>query len=296
MHNRRRPIKRLIVLDFDNTLFDWVSLWHRCFSAMMSKVTELTGIPAESLYSDIRAIHQRHRTAEYAFLLSAIPQLQEFVDSGTVESKFGPAIQAFRDERKRSLQLYGGVAETLLRIKGAGTKIAIYTESLSYYSFYRLKRLGLDGVVDSLYTPPDHEIPSDVASERHYRGDFYALEFTKHRHTPLGELKPNPDILQQIVRSYGLDGSDVVYVGDSRHKDIAMAQDAGIECAWAKYGEAQESPAYELLKKVTHWTDDDVARETEVRRRPVTANIILDKGLEQIFEYFSFGEFTNGRH
>jgi hypothetical protein len=32
--------KRVLIADLDNTLFDWVDLWHACFTAMMSKVIE----------------------------------------------------------------------------------------------------------------------------------------------------------------------------------------------------------------------------------------------------------------
>ena len=39
-------LKRVIITDLDNTLFDWVSLWHACFTAMMGKVVEISGICA----------------------------------------------------------------------------------------------------------------------------------------------------------------------------------------------------------------------------------------------------------
>ena len=191
------------------------------------------------------------------------------------------------------MQLYPRVAETLLRIKGAGARIAIYTESQSYYSFYRLKRLGLDGVVDRIYTPPDHEVPEGFyeGGGRKFSPSFYECRYTEHRHTPPGELKPNPDLLEQILNNFGVGKSEALYIGDSLHKDIAMAQDAGVDHAWAKYGRAQETEAYELLKTVTHWTDEDVKRENLINARNVDVDIVFENSIEEIFEHFVFGDF-----
>lgn len=147
--------------------------------------------------------------------------------------------------------------------------------------------------MDSIYTPPDHAVPDhlDREHQRHYKENFYSFRHTEHRYTPLGELKPNPDLLLQIISDFGVDTSEAVYVGDSRHKDIAMAQDAGVDYAWARYGEWQDSNAYELLRAVTHWTDEDVEREKKVRARDVDAQIILPNSLAELLGFFSFGEY-----
>lgn len=55
--------------------------------------------------------------------------------------------------------------------------------------------------------------------------------------------------------------AEVAYLGDSLMKDIAMAQGAGVLDVHAAYGQAQNRPEYDLLRRVTHWTDADVARE-----------------------------------
>lgn len=285
--------KILAVFDFDNTLFDWVHVWHSCFDAMMGEIEQVTGLSVHDLASEIRPVHQQHGTSEYAFLLENLPGLRPYLKGRPASEVFADAVRAFRQARKRELRLYPTVADTLLRIKGAGTRIAIYTESQSFYSFYRLKRLGLDGVVDRIYTPPDHDLPEHFLEKggRHYGREYYHLRYAEHRHTPAGELKPNPDLLLQIAADFGVAKSQVVYVGDSRHKDVAMARDAGVDYAWASYGEAQDTEAYELLKLVTHWTDDDVIREREIRAREVSANVELDSCLAQLLKHFEFGEY-----
>jgi phosphoglycolate phosphatase len=285
--------KRLLVLDFDNTLFDWLGLWHGCFVAMMVEVERITGTPLTDILDEVRAVHQTHGTSDYAFLLDEIPTLRHFLGEQRASDVFESAILAFRTKRRELLKLYPTVADTLLTIKGCGTRIAIYTESLSYYSFYRAKRLGLDGVVDALYTPPDHALPAhlNLGEQRHYKKSFYKFRYTDHRHTPAGELKPNPDLLLQIISDFGVEPSDAVYVGDSRHKDVAMAQDAGTDYAWAKYGEWTDAVAYDLLRAVSHWTDEDIEREKIARARAVDAEIVLPNSLNELLTFFSFGEF-----
>lgn len=98
--------KKLLVVDFDNTLFDWVGLWHACFSAMMKQVSETSGVPFEAMRDDIRAIHQEHRTSEYAFLLESIPSLKPALKGGSAAKVFETAIKAFREARKERLRLY----------------------------------------------------------------------------------------------------------------------------------------------------------------------------------------------
>lgn len=287
------PNKILAIFDFDNTLFDWVHVWYTCFDAMMSEVEKKTDLSVKELAAEIRPVHQKHGTSEYAFLLEALPSLQNHLKRGKAAEVFEDAIRAFRKARKRELQLYPTVAETLLKIKGTGARIAIYTESQSFYSFYRLKRLGLDGVVDRIYTPPDHDLPDRFLESggRHYSRDYYQLRYSEHRHTPLGELKPNPDLLAQIIADFGVSKEEAVYTGDSRHKDVAMAKDAGVDYAWASYGEAQDTEAYEMLKMVTHWSDEDVERERRIRERDVRADVVLDKSLSQILDQYSFSEY-----
>jgi FMN phosphatase YigB (HAD superfamily) len=49
-----QPIKKILITDLDNTLFDWVALWYACFAPMMRKIAEIAGIDLEQL----KAAHQ----------------------------------------------------------------------------------------------------------------------------------------------------------------------------------------------------------------------------------------------
>jgi FMN phosphatase YigB (HAD superfamily) len=75
---------------------------------------------------------------------------------------YQPAIEDFRKTREKYLKLHPGVAETLKKLKRQGVFIVCYTESMAFYSNYRIRKLGLDGLLDSLYSPPDHALPKNL--------------------------------------------------------------------------------------------------------------------------------------
>jgi FMN phosphatase YigB (HAD superfamily) len=280
--------KNLVVTDLDNTLFDWVEVWYQSFSAMLDEISRISEISKDSLIPDIKAIHRRHGTSEYAFLIEEIPSITKKFPKADLLRLFEPALHAYRKKRKQYLQLFPTVLESLRRLKNNGVTIVGYTESMAYYSSYRIKRTSLDGVLDYIYSPPDHDIPKDIPAEllRRYPASYYELEATVHRPTPIGLLKPNAEILLSIIDQVKIRPDKTVYIGDSLMKDIAMAQDAGIDNAWAKYGTAHERPEYGLLQAVTHWSDEDVRREQELQRADIQPTVILENEFADIFNFF----------
>jgi HAD-hyrolase-like len=102
-------------------------------------------------------------------------------------------------------------------------------------------------------------------------------------------LKPDTAVLNAIISDLGLKKSECVFVGDSLMKDVAMALDCGVSDVWAKYGQAHKRPEYKLLQDVTHWTDQDVAREQKIKEREdVKPSIVLDNSFSQLLEHFDF--------
>jgi phosphoglycolate phosphatase-like HAD superfamily hydrolase len=230
--------KRILITDVDNTLLDWQDLWYQTFSAMIEKVIEISSVDPDELYTQCSVIHQKYGTSEYSRLLEELPCLRELYGDDVV-TVMAPAIDAFRTVRRRVLQLYPTVERTLKSLKAAGVLIAAYTESQAFYTNYRFRKLGLDGLVDYLYSPEDHSMPGETPSTRYYAPESYSFKRTVHHHTPKGEVKPNPDILIQIITDLGASTDEVVYVGDNILKDVFMAQQAGVTDVHALYGASQ---------------------------------------------------------
>jgi phosphoglycolate phosphatase len=279
----------LLVVDLDNTLWDWFRAWYQSFSALLDGLADGTGLSRAELEEAIRPIHQARGTSEYSWLVDELEVLRQY--SGKLEPRdaFDDALHAQNRARLAHTALYPGVAETLRSVATTGTPIVAYTESLEYWTHWRLKHLGLDGVIDRLYSSPDHDAPAGLvpSSMRKYGADAYVLEHTEHRHVPPGVLKPNPVVLQTIVSEYGVDPSKVVYVGDGLDKDVPMAQQVGVVDVWAEYGRVQHMEEYEQLRRVSHWPDDMIAKERSEKDKPNPSHT-LKNGLPELLELFEF--------
>ncbi len=276
-----------LITDLDNTLFDLVDIWYRSFTAQLRAVAAEIDVPTQTLLGEFKAAHQRHGTSEFAFAVSELPSV---LSSGVdVEKVTEAALNALDEARRPAMRLFPGVESTLHLVKSAGTFIVGYTESLPLYTKLRLVHMELDRLIDVLYTPPGHPLPAGVRTEHLARWTTATqMRATIHRETPEGELKPNPRLLRDIMNEVSADPERTVYVGDSPLKDVAMAQHAGVLDVWAKYGVAQHREQYELLRAVTHWTDEAVKEEKQFELlRPPTYT--LESGFDELLDDFEFG-------
>ncbi len=264
---KMKPKKSALITDLDNTLFDWFDIWRSTFIPMLEKTIEITGISREYLIKEIKPIHERHGTAEYAFVLQELPCLLNLYGSPeNIRKELDPAIHAARSNRLEHLKLYKGVYDTLSELKANRIKIIAYTESKQWYTQYRLKKFGLDHFIDHVYSPEDHKVDA-IKKDEQVKFEF---AHTKFSHTPKGEQKPNPSLLTRIINEQSLNKEECVYIGDSEKKDIAMANHAGVTSVYAKYGTGHFNDDrlkdYELLRAVTHWTDEEVAEEERLKK------------------------------
>ena len=288
--------KKALITDLDNTLFDWFELWYKCFSVMLHGIVEISGIPRTTLIPEIKRVHEKHGTSEYSLLINELPSLKPLLRGRSTMEVFRAPIESYREERRKYLRLYPSVAETLLKIKGSGSCIIGYTESMQFYSSYRVRRLGLDGVLDYVFFPKDHLLPDGVSHKeiRKYPEEHYKFRYCVQKYTPINSKKPDTKVLNKIIFDLGLKKRDCVYVGDSLTKDIAMALDAGVDSVWAKYGEAKDRPGYELLRAVTHWTAEEVEMEKNaLNNNKVHPTHTLEWAFEEILNIFRFGDFYN---
>ena len=290
-----RKVVDTLILDLDNTLFDWFAVWYASFEPIYNEILKQTGRAEAEIQAEIRNVHRTRRTSEYTFLLEEIEALDDLRRGGDIRAKFRDAIELSRQGRDLNLKLYPSVFRSLWRIKDQGTKIVAYTESMAFYSAYRLKRFGLDGVIDIMFSPKDHDMPSGVSvdSMRRLPEEFYELQVTESRHTPPGELKPNPRVLLDIIKTVGATTDRCAYVGDSLFKDVAMARDVGVFDIHAKYGESQRRPEYDLLRQVSHWTEADVQREKSIveKGHDFEPSAVLTDSFTEIFIHCDFESF-----
>jgi len=285
-----------VITDLDNTLFDWFDFWYHAFEAMLDALVRSSGVPRETLVREIRQIHRRYGTPEYAFLIQELPSLRRLHPGGDLAEIYDEAIHAYRRVRKDHLKLYPGVLPTLDSLKEQGCLMVGYTDSLRFYSAERVRKLGLDGVLDFLYSPLDHELPASFLLSGPQRlAESGRLEKTVHRLLPRKERKPNPRVLLDIIRQVRADKASTIYVGNSLMHDIAMANEAHVKNVYAAYGNAVDPQEYLLLQQVSHWNDDDIEREEALRREHVRPTFTLHQTFSELLSLFEFTRFTPQR-
>jgi phosphoglycolate phosphatase-like HAD superfamily hydrolase len=292
-----RPTVTVLVTDMDNTLFDWLGMWQAAFGAMLERLTADSGMARETLEREFYALHQRYGTTEYAFAIQELPSLRARHPPEDLPARYAPAIEAYRTVRRQTLRLYSGVLDTLRTIRAAGTLVVAYTESRAYYADYRVRTLGLDRVLDYLYSPPDHALPEGVTPSliRRYPPEHYRLHGTVHRHTPEGVWKPAAAVLLGILRDVGAEPGEAAYVGDSLIKDVAMAQAARVMDVFARYGDVRNRPGYALLRRVTHWSPTVLAGSERLTEADVLPTHVLTDGFAELPRLIAFHRFMPRR-
>ncbi len=259
----------LLITDLDNTLYDWVTFFATAFQGMVAELSNLLAVDREQLYSEFKVLNQRHGTSEQPFTALELPSVRERFGAGSrreLMRQLDSSLHAFNRLRKQHLHLYPSVMETLRTLSAMGVVLVGHTESISENALFRLQKLEIADYFKHLYV-----LASDYAGHPDpERALALAPPSGFVRAVPPTERKPNPDLLLDICRSEGVDPSDAIYVGDSLTRDISMAKAAGVTAVWARYGTHYDRDLWKILVRVTHWTDEDVAREEVLRKEHST--------------------------
>jgi FMN phosphatase YigB (HAD superfamily) len=235
---------RLVVTDMDNTLYSWIDYIVPAVEAMVDAVQLATGFPRIKVVQSLKAVYSKYESNEYPFALQESSIFHEFPEFGSFDKLvIEPARMAFSEARRKYLKPYKGVADTLAALRQEKILVVALTDAPRNPAEQRAKRLGLDQWLMALYTMPGFTFPEGpdgtalVAPDilqRQEKGEYRAA-------CPAIELpreweKPNVNGLKKIISTYGLQPFEVLVVGDSLKKDIAIAQQLGCHDAWAEYG------------------------------------------------------------
>lgn len=255
---------KLLITDLDNTLYDWVTYFANSFGAMVKDLAVTLGVEEETLLDEFKAVHQHYGNSEHPFAMFELPSVRRRFPNSSREEllhELESSLAAFRAAREKHLQLYPGVRDTLRAVTEKGTIVVAHTEAVAIHAYYRLMRLDILQYFKHVYALEGYLEPHPDPS----RGAELTPPPGLIEIIPRTERKPNPELLQHICRREGIRLSDACYVGDSLTRDVAMATSAGVTAVWARYGTRYERSLWDILVRVTHWTDEDVAREAELR-------------------------------
>jgi phosphoglycolate phosphatase-like HAD superfamily hydrolase len=230
---------------------------------MADSLAPLLDLSVDQVYSEFKVLNVHYGNSEQPFALLELPSVtRRFAGASRhdVLKALGGPLKAFNSARKRALVLYPTVLPTLKELRDAGVELVGYTEAVLMNSYNRLQRLKIAPFFRRLYTLEDR-IPS-----AHSQQNFaFPPDFVQP--VPRAERKPNPNLLLDICARASVSPAEAVYIGDSLTRDISMAKEAGVCAVWAKYGTVYERSLWNTLVKITHWTEEDVALEEELKHR-----------------------------
>ncbi len=234
---------RLVITDMDGTLYSWIDYVVPAVEAMVESVCRSTGCPRIKVVQSLKAVYTRYESNEYPYVLQESSLHEEFPDFGSFDKLvIQPARAAFAQARRKYLRPYKGVLDALAALKAKGVPVVALTDAPRNPAEYRARTMGFDKLLSGLYTLPGFSFPSrgeekliaqDILAKDE-RGDYRAA-------CPVVELtrdceKPNPEGALRICRDFGVNPKEALVVGDTLHKDIAVARQIGAVDCWAEYG------------------------------------------------------------
>jgi FMN phosphatase YigB (HAD superfamily) len=251
----------LAVFDLDNTLYDWYASFLPAFYSMVDVAVSILKCDREILLDELRAVHIEHHDVEHPFSLLETRIVQEFSrQSNPAEARriLDPAFHAFNKARKNNLVLFPEVRSTLNQLRSRDIRLVAFTDSSYFAALRRIRQLDLADVFERIFCR------AKSGSNAPFLGEAPTDNLTAiTTELPADETKPDPAVLMDIAKTEETTPSSIAYIGDSISKDVLMARRAGCFAVWAKYGVRRDPAMYEMLIRISHWTDAEIARERD---------------------------------
>lgn len=173
-----------------------------------------------------------HGIEEYKYFVgNGIPKLVERMlpagtDEATVKKALGLFQAHYAGNMKNKTAPYDGMIALLDKLKAAGLKIAVVTNK-------------------------QHDLAVEVVHD--YFGDRFDEICGAREDLP---KKPAPDGTLELVKTFGFDKSEIMYIGDS-NVDMMTAQNAGLEKIGVLWGFRTENELRECgATNLAHKADD----------------------------------------
>src|SRR4051812_33441002 len=116
MSRPEQPTVNLVILDMDNTLYDWVTYFAKAVEAMVVTASAVLNVDEERLRQELREVHVRYGNTEHPFALLETRTVEHRFPSATPAERYQllvRAFEAFGAQRDQHLKLYPDVVQTL---------------------------------------------------------------------------------------------------------------------------------------------------------------------------------------
>ncbi|MBE2192259.1 MAG: hypothetical protein IAE63_08770 [Alphaproteobacteria bacterium] len=242
-------VKKLVVLDFDNTLFDALGRWEICLGRLMDEFSRANDISLEIVDSLVREAHGQHRFNDGAALVDAIIEADPQLHQKALSKENAGIKKAWLDDNAKTVTFYDGVLNALKFWQRQGVRCVIETDCEQVAVYRNLWYLGVKACkrgdlqytcevldfFDKIYCQPGIQESKSYLSE--VENDFITRAKGKTHVWEDRTYKPSADHMAQILFDCDVPAENAIYIGDS-YKDGAEAATVSppVDFVWAAYG------------------------------------------------------------
>ena len=153
----------LIVLDVDNTLFDWVNYYTPAMESLLEEVSKITKIKVELLTAEAKKVFSELGSIQHPFPIQRLPSvlsLYQDNESQILSEVVAPGREAFLKSADIHLNAYATVHDGLKALTTKiGAPIAALTDAPRYVAMWKMNKLDMLSYFDSVYGLADPEPP-----------------------------------------------------------------------------------------------------------------------------------------
>ena len=203
---------KAIVFDLDNTLVDFMAMKGQAIDAAIDAMLD-AGIDLErdEVKARINAIYKKEGIEYQQVFDDLIFGIFQKIDHRVLAA----GVIAYRRAREAALKPFPHVTATLMELLRRGIKLAILTDAPSREAWLRLCHMNLHHIFSLAVTFDD-----------------------------TGERKPAPKPFLRVLELLNAAPHEALMVGDWAERDIVGAKAVGMQTAFARYGDVQNTTVH----------------------------------------------------
>jgi FMN phosphatase YigB (HAD superfamily) len=251
---------KLVLVDIDNTLYDWAGFFAPSFRAMVYVLVRELRLSEEQVYEESKQVFARHGSLDYAYLIQELESVRR-LGADEVRELVRQGRGAFLRVQRSRLQPYPRVEETLRWLNKQQVTVVGVTNSPLYRAQQRLYDLKLDSYLGGLVAWEGYPGDESPATQGYVpQSSQRRLSRLDGVGVPKALCKPNETHYAVALERFGSGATDVWAIGDSLEKDLVPAARLGVSTVWARYGASldAESRDAKTLLKITNWTEAEI--------------------------------------
>jgi phosphoglycolate phosphatase len=236
---------------------------------MIHKLSHELSIEEEEILDDFRDVYLKHGTVEYPRAVNELTLWDRNKISDKERKRISEIVdKVFSINYRSHLRLFPNVREVLMWTREEGIPVIGLSDALERWVCYRLRILGIEKYFAGLYTWQHDQWFDD--RHPHHSSIKTRVQLNSN------ELKPNLEVVNRVLADFSLNRETTFMVGDSLSKDIAVAQTAGVNDVWARYGTRPHELNLNTLRRITPWSESEKAKEKNAKLHIVPTFIIDD--------------------